>query len=573
MKHVFCVSFGCLLGLLLLLGPVSRAQAPAWSMAISTSQPSATISVVNATAADAQGNIFIAGSLDGTASFGNITLNSMGDAFVAKWSPTTGFLWVQQGMGGSYATSLVVSGSNVYVGGFIVGPIVRFGGVILTKFGGSSGGCDAFVAKLTDAGSTGSFVWAQRVGALGYDTVDALAVHGNEVFAAGRYAGTVSFGATTLVSSKDSEVFVAKLSDAGASGSFVWAQRTGAEEANALAVNGSNVYLVGTFQLTADFGAIKLTSAGGIDVFVAKFTDAGSTSSFSWAKQAGGPGQDMAGGLATSGINVYLAGSFGYVPAAPFVSPITPASFDNITLVNIGFDNSDVFLAKLIDAGSSAAFAWAEQAGGSGYDKANALAVVGNSVYMTGSIATVGTAAFGTTALAGAGSSDIFVAKLQEVGASRSFAWAVRAGGNAPDAPHGITVSGDRVYVAGLLSSVSADFGNFTLLGNSKQFHAFLASVTDASLLLAVSSSAHAVAQFTLFPNPAHTAAIVQLPAISGAPTATLTLLDALGRTLRTQTAFPNARAELDLTGLAPGLYAVRVAAGAATATQRLVVE
>ncbi len=57
-----------------------------------------------------------------------------------------------------------------------------------------------------------------------------------------------------------------------------------------------------------------------------------------------------------------------------------------------------------------------------------------------------------------------------------------------------------------------------------------------------------------------------------GTGPATLTVLDALGRPVRTQTA-SGTRAELDLTNLMPGLYAVRVQAGAATATRRLMVE
>jgi hypothetical protein len=79
-----------------------------------------------------------------------------------------------------------------------------------------------------------------------------------------------------------------------------------------------------------------------------------------------------------------------------------------------------------------------------------------------------------------------------------------------------------------------------------------------------------------LFPNPARTAATIQLPAMAGASTATLTLLDALGRTVGTHAlALPAAglRHELDFSGLAPGIYSLHVQAGSATAVRRLVVE
>ena len=65
----------------------------------------------------------------------------------------------------------------------------------------------------------------------------------------------------------------------------------------------------------------------------------------------------------------------------------------------------------------------------------------------------------------------------------------------------------------------------------------------------------------------------MQLPLMPGTTTATLTVLNILGRAVHTQTAPTNARAELDLTGLAPGLYAVRVTVGTQIATRRLVVE
>jgi hypothetical protein len=65
--------------------------------------------------------------------------------------------------------------------------------------------------------------------------------------------------------------------------------------------------------------------------------------------------------------------------------------------------------------------------------------------------------------------------------------------------------------------------------------------------------------------------ATVALP--SGPGPATLTLLDALGRPVRTQQAQAGTEVAFDLTGLAPGVYALRVQAGAAVATQKLVVE
>jgi len=89
-------------------------------------------------------------------------------------------------------------------------------------------------------------------------------------------------------------------------------------------------------------------------------------------------------------------------------------------------------------------------------------------------------------------------------------------------------------------------------------------------------AAAPAPFSFALAPNPARTTATLTLPAVPGAGTAVLSLLDVLGRTVRTETvALPAAglRHELHLVGLPPGLYALRVTAGAVTATRWLVVE
>ncbi len=68
----------------------------------------------------------------------------------------------------------------------------------------------------------------------------------------------------------------------------------------------------------------------------------------------------------------------------------------------------------------------------------------------------------------------------------------------------------------------------------------------------------------TLTPNPAH-----HTVRLTGPTSPTATLLDALGRTVRTWPLAPGEPADFDLRGLSAGLYTVR----AGTAARRLVVE
>ena len=190
-------------------------------------------------------------------------------------------------------------------------------------------------------------------------------------------------------------------------------------------------------------------------------------------------------------------------------------------------------------------------------------------------------ATFGTTTLtnfplSSGGSSnayrrEVFVTKLLDAGSTSSFAWAQQAGGTGADFATSIAISGANVYVGGAVGP-PASFISQVIAAPVGGPVPFFASLTDPTLLATTPTLSGSA--FTLAPNPAHAAITVQLPALLG--TATLTLFDALGRTLRSATvALPAAglRHELGLAGLPAGIYALQVQAGAATATRRLVVE
>jgi hypothetical protein len=568
MKHFFSLLSSALLAFILLaLRLPAAAQAPVWrsarAVAVATAAAATNYSSVTATAVDATGNVYLAGNFTNTVVLGSTTLTSLGDydVFVAKFNSVSNqFVWVQRAGGMEYerATALAVSGSSVYVAGFFASSTASFGTTTLTNSLPST--YDAFVAKLTDAGSTGGFVWAQRAGGTGDDGINALAVSGTSVCVAGNFASsTVPFGTTTLTSAGGSDVFVAKLTDLGSTGSFVWAQRAGGmgnEYARTLAVSGSSVYVSGFFlSAMASFGATTLTNAGYQDVFVAKLTDSGSTGSFVWAQQAGGTGDDSATALAVSGTSVYVAGTFS--------SPT--ANFSLTTLTNAG--NQDVFVARLTDAGSTGSFVWARRAGGTGTEYATSLAVSGTNVYMAGYFGSL-TIDFGSITLANAGMAstyDVFAAKLTDVGSMSNVAWAQRAGGTDNDFATALTLSGTNVYVAGTFSSLTANFGPTALSNPNSNSLGYLASLTDPTLTPTVPSRTLAPAQ--LFPNPARHTATLRLPA--GTAPAPMALTDALGRAVRQYRAPVGSEAVLDLQGVPAGLYLLRGAGPG----QRLAVE
>jgi hypothetical protein len=560
--------FGCLVLLLALLSGVkAQAQtAPPWQLAMAVSPIITSFSEYSAMTTDASGNVYLAGTFSGSVGFGGTTLTSSGsdDIFVAKWSSATSrYVWAQQAGGGGvdYVRAIAVNGNSVYVTGGYGQPAIDFGSTSLPN----AGGTDVFVAKLTDAGASASWTWAQRAGGTGSDGSGTLAVRGAEVYLSGAFASPVaSFGSLSLTNTSSAappnattDAFVAKLIDAGASASWAWAQAAGGignDGATAVALNGTSVYLTGFFYRSAAFGSLSLAT-GLLDsnLFVAKLTEAAANASFTWAETTSGTGGNISGPLVVSGSSLYIAGSI-----------VGTASFGSTTLTSAG--SRDIFVARLTDAGGSGSWSWAQRAGGADYDHAAALVINGSNLYVGGYF--IGTTGIGGTTLASAGMTDIFLAKLVDTGASGSFGWAQRAGGIGNDELVQLAVDGTRLYAEGRISP-PASFGGFTIPNTGTFRSTFLASLSDTGASAA--ASAAPPSGLACRPNPARGTATIDLPALPGA---TLTLTDALGRTLRTQLLRPNSTtAELDLTGLAPGLYQVRVQAGGQQLRQRLVVE
>jgi hypothetical protein len=570
---------GCLLAAVL-PGPAARAQAPAWQSALALTGPGV---YPIASTTGPGGFVFVVGSFNSTANFGPAQLTSAGtsDIFVAKWDPATrAFLWAQRAGGNASdeATGVAVQGANVYVTGSFSSPRADFGPVTFTNANTLTAGntSDGFLTKLVDAGTTSTFGWTQHFGGGNIEFSNGVDAVGSSVYICGQFRSpTLAFGGTTLVCTGPDNAFVAKLVDAGATGSFVWAYRAGGtrtDGAEALAVAGPNVYVGGHFtSSTADFGALTLTNAGGgtSDGFVAKLTDAGPSAAFTWAVPVVGPADEWLRALKVSGPNVYVTGEF-YSPAVTLGGTSLPNG--------AGSGSSSAFVAKLTDAGPTGSFVWGQAVGGS--SRFLSLALNGASIYVAGLFA--GTARFGATALSSnQGSNDVCVAKLTDAGSTGSFGWAQQAGSPFHDLAYALALTGTSVCLGGMVGigpgpgAVTATFGTLSLANTvPMQGLGYMATITDNTLT--ATAGPRAALAFDLYPNPSRGAATVQVPAVPGATQATVRLHDALGRVVRTEElALPAAglRHALALTGLPAGVYAVQVTAGAYAATRRLVVE
>jgi len=477
-------------------------------------------------AVDSSGNVYATGAFQGTAAFGNIRLVSSGseDIFIAKLSSSGSWQWAVKAGGPNEDEGFdiaVDSSGNVYATGYFQGT-ATFGGTSLTSMGSreifianppkeignysnefeyelligvggsgydwgtsiavdavgsayvtgyfeetvafgstsltSSGDYDIFIAKLS---SSGSWQWAVKAG--GEDDDQALGValdSSGYAYATGYFRGTAAFGSTNLTSSSGTaDTFVAKLSS---SGSWEWVVKVDCsyiDKGIGIALDSSgNAYVTGEFRVTATFGSTSLSSSSNSqDIFIAKLSSSGS---WQWAVGTGGSYTDHGSGIALdSSGNVYTTGEF--QGTATFGS----------TSLSSSSNSQDIFIAKLSSSGS---WQWAVKAGGSSYDGVSDIAVdsSGNS-FVIGYFK--GTATFGSTSLVSYGGDDIIVAKLSNTG---SWEWAVKAGGISDETGRGIAVdSSGNAYVTGYFQmTMTAGNLNITSSGQSIGFLAKLDS-------------------------------------------------------------------------------------------------
>ncbi len=282
-------------------------------------------------AVDAKDNVLLAGTFNGTMDFGGGQLTSVGnnDMFLAKLSPGTAHIWSKRFGDSGYQSSTGIaadSAGDVIVAGVFDGSIDLGNGALV-----SAGDSDAFVAKFDGAGN---HLWSKRFGDDKYQSAGSIAVDtvGNVVMT-GLFFGTINFGGGILPSAGNSDIFIAKFD---AAGKHIWSKSFGDSNAQIpgdIAVDSANnILLTGRFNGTINFGANALLSAGGKDLFVAKFDASGK---HLWSKRYGDNLDQYSAAVNVYDLeNVLLAG--GLKGTIDFGGgPLT------------GTTMSDIFLAKL----------------------------------------------------------------------------------------------------------------------------------------------------------------------------------------------------------------------------------
>lgn len=222
-----------------------------------------------AIAADGNGNCFATGYFGYTASFGNtsLTCNGWSDIFVTALDSAGNWLWAR-GAGAAnydYGYSIATdSGGNCYVAGSFMDTVL-FGTTSLA----SAGQADIFAAELN---AEGNWLWAVRAGSTGNDYAYGISATPNgSCWLTGYYTGTVLFGADSITSAGAEDVFVSRLDQAGNWLGTVSAGGGGFDMGIGLKTLGTGDCLIsGSFSGTATFGATTLVSGLNRDIFIAK---------------------------------------------------------------------------------------------------------------------------------------------------------------------------------------------------------------------------------------------------------------------------------------------------------------
>lgn len=240
----------------------------------------------------------------------------------------------------------------------------RFGGTV--TFTGhaprvSAGGTDAFVARIDAA--TGNVSWTLTFGGTGDDELEAVAFESGRLIAGGAFRGTISIGSLPPVTSTGSRD--ALLVGVTAGGAALWATTfTGADPAvvRALAARGDgDVVAAGDHYGDTRVGGVTLVSAGQWDAFVARVDS--STGNVRWATNMGGPGWDVHNAVAVDPTTgvIVVGGSFAETITTGVPVPIT--SRGETDAVTFALD------------ATSGGVLWADSFGGLQSDAVHALAV------------------------------------------------------------------------------------------------------------------------------------------------------------------------------------------------------
>lgn len=381
---------------------------------------------------DSDGNIYVIGRFQGSASFDEKKIIGQGDdgIFLLKYNTSGKLLWAKE-LGGKKEDSGysidIDNKNNIYIAGYFEDTSFFDSHYLFSR-----GEYDAFLVKCN---SDGKVLWAKQAGGNFNDVARGVFVNENgSCILTGFFTGTLFLDENFSLQSDGfhEDIFIVKYN---ADGKIIWAKRAGGKnDDRAISITSSRngkFFLSGYFKDSANFDNIQVKSNGQSDAFVAMYNADGNAL---WAKHFGGAGIDEARGIKSDdNNNVFVTGFF-----------VQQLKFENSNVEFTSMGERDIFIAKFDENGN---LLWAKRAGGNGLDEGSAVNI-GNSgdCIVTGFFGA--NADFEEQNFSTAGGNDIFIAHYSSDGKLLCF---MQAGSSGYDEGRSVASDGK---------------GNFILTGN-----------------------------------------------------------------------------------------------------------
>jgi hypothetical protein len=382
------------------------------------------------------GDIIATGYLFGTMDLGTgpLVADSPGapDIWIGRFNRSGQCKWAKRFGDSSMdsGTAVAVDGAgNIYLLAAIHG-FVDFGG-------GDVFGPAAQDIALAKFDGNGTHIWSHAYGGIGEDQGTRMVIDAaGNVIICGYFSGTASLGGPDVIAVGPADGFIAKYTSGGVWQSNQVVSGNGTQIVYALATDAaSNVYVTGYFNTEVTFpGFSPVASAGGLDLFIAKYNSAGT---IQWTQRRGGTGDDIGIAIgADAAGNLAVGGAFHDTVNLGGGSLVSAGGFDG-------------FLARY---NTSGVHQWSLRFGTVG-DLETAYGVALNSaskVFLSAtSEADIGGAI-------GSGGPDVLIAKYSSTGI---LTWSRLVGGTGDDRGDALAVDvGDNIVVGGTFTG-AVDFG------------------------------------------------------------------------------------------------------------------
>jgi hypothetical protein len=318
----------------------------------------------------------------------------------------------------------------------------------------------------------------------------------------------------------------------------------------------ASVYAVGPFGSTTFFNdSIQLTTSGGLDAYLAKYS---STGDLQWVKPIATGGNSeipTALGLLPSG-DIAVCGyiNFGTSPVVTM--------FDSIPIYKSTQDLAEIFIARYSASGDCI---WAKSAGGNGSDIPFDLTSTSTGIYLNGGVCSNGdSASFDGETFYSSGQKQMFVSAYEFNGNLR---W-VRAGNGGQNFAERIAVDDAEIYAGGTYT------GNWTFSGLSfsGMYEMFLLKIQDDTFTT-IGAKPQSEHFLQVYPNPSHNYFSLVYTTSSSKDPVQIVIRNVLGQTVYSSLGYPSngmMKELIDLSGQSEGMYLIEIVDGGSRSTSKV---